>query len=97
MGMVAETFRLPDVELRTLAELRRKSHNAAARLLVLSSRERDVLRELAIGASNKLVGRRLSISPRTVEIYRANMMRKLRATHLADALRLVFMATLFDG
>jgi DNA-binding CsgD family transcriptional regulator len=54
----------------------------------LSKREREVLELLALGSSNKLIARELSISPRTVEIHRSNMMTKLRAGHAAEAVRL---------
>jgi FixJ family two-component response regulator len=66
---------------RCLAEARR-------RVAMLSRREREVLELLAHGTSNKLIARELSISPRTVEIHRSNMMTKLRAGHAAEAVRL---------
>jgi DNA-binding CsgD family transcriptional regulator len=55
---------------------------------MLSKREREVLELLSLGSSNKIIARELSISPRTVEIHRANMMTKLRAGHAAEAVRL---------
>jgi FixJ family two-component response regulator len=58
------------------------------RVALLSKREREVLELLALGSSNKLIARELSISPRTVEIHRSNMMTKLRAGHAAEAVRL---------
>ena len=54
----------------------------------LSTREREVLEWLAQGSSNKSIARELEISPRTVEIHRANMMNKLGAAHTAEAVRL---------
>jgi DNA-binding CsgD family transcriptional regulator len=54
----------------------------------LSRREREVLEWLSLGCSNKIIARELSISPRTVEIHRANMMTKLGAGHAAEAVRL---------
>ena len=67
-----------------------------ARLLLasLSEREREVLELLVDGGSNKRIARELSISPRTVEIHRANMMQKLAAKHVAEAVRLRFEAKL---
>ena len=69
---------------------RARQHLAEARQRIaqLSRREREVLELLALGNSNKLIARDLSISPRTVEIHRANMMGKLRAGHAAEAVRL---------
>lgn len=58
----------------------------------LSGRERDVLRRLFEGQANKVIAYDLSISPRTVEIYRANMMKKLGVRTLAESVRLVFAA-----
>ncbi|WBY16251.1 helix-turn-helix transcriptional regulator [Erythrobacteraceae bacterium WH01K] len=43
---------------------------------------------LSEGSSNKAIARQLCISPRTVEIHRANMMHKLGARHAAEAVRL---------
>lgn len=68
--------------------------NARRRIAVLSKREREVLELLALGSSNKLIARELSISPRTVEIHRSNMMTKLRAGHAAEAIRLWLQAEL---
>lgn len=58
----------------------------------LSSRERDVLKGLVDGRANKVIAGDLGISPRTVEIYRANVMRKLGVRSLAEGMRLVFAA-----
>ena len=58
----------------------------------LSGRERDVLWRLFEGQANKVIAHDLSISPRTVEIYRANMMKKLGVRSLAESVRLVFAA-----
>jgi two-component system response regulator FixJ len=56
----------------------------------LSSRERDVLAGLAQGLTNKLIGIKLGISHRTVEIHRAHLMRKLGARTLTDVLAIAF-------
>jgi len=55
----------------------------------LTPRERQVLSEIAGGASNKEVGRRLGISPRTVEVHRARIMTKIGARNAADLVRIV--------
>lgn len=69
-----------------------KAGEAKVRLASLTGRERDVLNGLVAGYPNKTIAHDLGISPRTVEIYRANMMEKLRARSLADALRIAFIA-----
>lgn len=71
-----------------VSESRRRTIDARQRLAALSGRERQVLDRLANGGSNKEIARELAISPRTVEIHRANMMMKLGARHSAEAIRL---------
>jgi two-component system response regulator FixJ len=67
-----------------------------ARLLVagLSTRERQVLRGLVQGLANKAIGLELGISPRTVEVHRANLMVKFGVHTLSEALRIAFAAEL---
>jgi two-component system response regulator FixJ len=60
----------------------------------LTARERDVLEGLVAGRSNKDIGRDLDISPRTVEIYRANLMKKMRASSLSELIRIAIKAGL---
>ncbi len=69
-----------------------KGDEAKIRLSGLTGRERDVLDGLAAGFPNKTIAYDLGISPRTVEIYRANMMEKLRVKSLSEALRIAFAA-----
>ena len=76
------------------AEARRRMIEARDRISRLSQREREVLDWLANGSSNKAIARALAISPRTVEIHRANMMDKLGAKHSAEAVRLRLEAEL---
>ena len=54
----------------------------------LSARERDVLKGLLDGLSNKEIARDLAISPRTVEAYRANLMMKMGAESLSELVRM---------
>jgi len=66
--------------------------NAEIRLQALTPRERDVLDGLAKGLPNKTIAYDLGISPRTVEIHRANLMTKLSVRSLSEALRIAFAA-----
>jgi two-component system response regulator FixJ len=58
----------------------------------LTLREREVLAELVDGHPNKIVAYHLKISPRTVEIHRANIMAKLEARNLSDLVRIALSA-----
>lgn len=69
-----------------------RRRGAEQRIAQLSTREREVLRGLMAGLSNKVLARRLDISLRTVEMHRANMMDRLRAGSLAEALTLAVQA-----
>lgn len=60
----------------------------------LTLREREVLEGLAQGLPNKTIAYDLGISPRTVEVHRANVMLKLNVRSLSDALRIAFAAGL---
>ena len=73
-----------------------RAREAAVRLQVLTSREREVLDGLAQGLPNKTIAYDLGISPRTVEIHRANLMSKLKVHSLSEALRLAFAAEAGD-
>jgi DNA-binding CsgD family transcriptional regulator len=55
---------------------------------LLTPREREVLAEVVAGASNKAVGRKLGVSPRTIEVHRAHIMDKLGAKNAADLVRI---------
>lgn len=78
--------------LKQSAETIRDAHEAATKLQLLTARERDVLDGLAKGLPNKSIAYDLGISPRTVEIHRANLMAKLDAKSLSEALRIAFAA-----
>jgi two-component system, LuxR family, response regulator FixJ len=62
------------------------------RIAALSNRERQVLEGLVAGQANKTIAFDLGISPRTVEIYRANLMTKMHASSLSDLVRMTLMA-----
>ena len=74
-------------------ERRERAARAEARLGKLSQRERDVIERMAEGLTNKDIGRVLQISPRTVEIHRANAMGKLGVENSAAAIRLSLEAS----
>jgi two-component system response regulator FixJ len=78
------------------AELNRLADQARAQLNGLTPRERDVLNGLVEGQSNKVIAYDLGISPRTVEIHRANLMSKLGVGSLSDALKIAFTARMAD-
>lgn len=59
-----------------------------ARIQALSGREQDVLKGLVAGKANKVIAFDLGISPRTVEIYRANVMTKMQADSLSELVRM---------
>ena len=67
---------------------------AAEAVAALSPRERQVLEGLLAGLQNKAIAGALGLSPRTVEVYRANMMEKLRVHTLSQALRVALAAGL---
>jgi two-component system, LuxR family, response regulator FixJ len=73
-----------------------RSDEAQARLDALTPREVDVLKGLVRGHPNKTIAYDLGISPRTVEIHRANLMTKLEVASLSEALRIAFAAGLGD-
>jgi len=71
-----------------------RADKAAVVLQGLTAREREVLQGLAQGLPNKTIAYDLGISPRTVEVHRANVMAKLGVRSLSDALRIAFAAGL---
>lgn len=78
---------------------KRNAERAAieSRLAALSNRERDVLSGLIAGRANKQIAYDLGISPRTVEIYRANLMNKMQAGSLSDLVRMALVAGILDS
>ena len=59
----------------------------ASRIASLSPRERQVMEGLVAGLSNKLIARDYDISPRTIEVYRANVMTKMQASSISELVR----------
>lgn len=62
-----------------------------ARVQALSERESQVLEGLVAGKANKVIAYDLGISPRTVEIYRANVMTKMQASSLSELVRMALL------
>jgi two-component system response regulator FixJ len=68
------------------------THDIVSRIASLSPRERQVMDGLIAGLSNKLIARDYDISPRTIEVYRANVMTKMQAGSLSELVRLAIRA-----
>jgi two-component system response regulator FixJ len=66
-------------------------------LEALSERERQVLDGLVAGKANKVIAYDLGISPRTVEIYRANVMTKMQAGSLSELVRMALLTGAAPG
>jgi two-component system, LuxR family, response regulator FixJ len=62
-------------------------------MALLSPRERQVLEAIAVGRPNKLIAYDLGISVRTVEVHRAHMLDRLGARNIAEAIRIVVIAS----
>jgi two-component system, LuxR family, response regulator FixJ len=67
------------------------------KLAELSNRERQVLEGLVAGKANKIIAFDLGISPRTVEIYRANLMTKMSANSLSDLVRMAIVTGILEN
>jgi two-component system, LuxR family, response regulator FixJ len=74
------------------AQLETERAEIRARIALLTNREREVLNGLVAGHPNKIIAFDLSISPRTVEIYRANVMTKMKAGSLSELVRMALVA-----
>jgi two-component system response regulator FixJ len=72
------------------------SAEIASRIASLSKRERQVMDGLVAGLSNKLIAREHNISPRTIEVYRANVMTKMQAHNLSELIRLALRAGILN-
>jgi two-component system, LuxR family, response regulator FixJ len=68
------------------------TQDIVARIASLSPRERQVMEGLVAGLSNKMIARDYNISPRTIEVYRANVMTKMQAGSLSELVRLALRA-----
>jgi two-component system response regulator FixJ len=78
--------------LQSQAELDAGRGEIARRIQSLSQRERQVLDGLVAGKANKVIANEFNISPRTVEVYRANLMTKMQAGSLSELVRMALQA-----
>ena len=93
LDVVAAAFAaMRAVDQRRLLELQ-----SEARVASLSPRENEVLAALVAGKPNKIIGFELGISPRTVEVHRANLMEKLGVRSLPEAVRIGLAAGISPG
>ena len=77
---------------RQAQEREDEARKARAKLATLTERERQVLDGLLAGHPNKTIGYDLDISPRTVEVHRANVMNKMGAASLSELVRVTLLA-----
>ena len=77
---------------RNAGQDRRERSDVGTRLGALTSRERQVLEQLVMGRTNKVVAHELGISSRTVEVYRRNVMAKMDADSLSHLVRMTLVA-----
>jgi two-component system response regulator FixJ len=84
IGMIklALTQHAGDVQAKAVAD------ELAGRIATLTPRERQVMDGLVAGLSNKVIAREYGISPRTIEVYRANVMTKMQAGSISELVRL---------
>src|SRR3984893_16209240 len=84
IGMIEASLRQADGSVKNEAA----TLEIQSRIASLSPRERQVMDGLIAGLSNKLIAREYDISPRTIEVYRANVMTKMQAASLSELVRL---------
>jgi two-component system response regulator FixJ len=88
IAMIESALKRAEPEARNEAVTREISERVAT----LSPRERQVMDGLVAGLSNKAIAREYDISPRTIEVYRANVMTKMQAGSLSELVRLAMRA-----
>jgi len=86
-GVLLASVRRAIDRAASAGDLAKEARTAAARIALLTERERQVLDLIVAGKANKVIAHELSISPRTVEIHRARVMEKMDAGNLADLVR----------
>lgn len=93
ISMVDSGLKRAEPEARNEAATR----EIVERVATLSPRERQVMDGLVAGLSNKAIAREYDISPRTIEVYRANVMTKMQAGSLSELVRLAMRAGALKG
>jgi two-component system response regulator FixJ len=88
IGMIDSALKQAESSARSEAA----TLDIAARIASLSPRERQVMDGLIAGLSNKMIAKEYDISPRTIEVYRANVMTKMQAASLSELVRLAMRA-----
>lgn len=96
IDVVAESVALAEQRSAAMAGSKLREAVARSRIERLTRREREVLAGVADGLSNRMIGEKLAISPRTVEIHRANMLNKMGATHTSEAIRIAIEASMIN-
>jgi two-component system response regulator FixJ len=92
IGMIETALSQGDSDAKSEAV----SADMAARVASLTPRERQVMQGLVTGLSNKAIARDYDISPRTVEVYRANVMTKMQAGNLSELVRFAIRAGIVE-
>jgi len=93
---IAEVVDTAWVRAKTFGGTKLREALARSRVGRLTKRERQVLSGVAGGLSNRMIGEKLAISPRTVEIHRANMLTKMGANHTSEAIRIAIEAAVVE-
>ena len=91
IGMIEAALRQAEPSVKSEAV----TSEIQSRIASLSPRERQVMDGLIAGLSNKLIAREYDISPRTIEVYRANVMTKMQAASLSELVRLAMRGGVF--
>jgi two-component system, LuxR family, response regulator FixJ len=93
ISMIDSGLKRAEPEARNEAATR----EIAERVATLSPRERQVMDGLVAGLSNKAIAREYDISPRTIEVYRANVMTKMQAGSLSELVRMALVGGILEG
>ncbi len=93
---IAEVIATAQAKAKIFGTVKLREALARSRVNRLTKRERQVLGGVAGGLSNRMIGEKLAISPRTVEIHRANMLTKMGANHTSEAIRIAIEAAIVE-